>query len=181
MARHVAFLRAINVGGNRLVAMEQLRKSFAKLGFKDVETFIASGNVVFSSASRDHLKLARQIETQLEADLGFDVDTFVRTTEEVVAIAKYQPFAAKAIGAAAGFNVGFLSEPLPPASCKALEAMGTGIDAFHANGREWYWLCREKQSNSKVSNGAIEKALKVRSTLRGMNTIVRLAAKVTGQ
>jgi len=177
--RYVAFLRAINVGGNRLVTMDKLRKSFVKLGFKDVETFIASGNVIFSSGSRDRVKLARQIEKQLLSDLGFDVDTFVRTADEVVAIAKYRAFPANAVGAAAGFNVGFLAEPLSADSCKALTALATEIDVFHANEREWYWLCREKQSNSKVSNGAIEKALKVRSTLRGMNTIVRLAAKLT--
>ncbi len=60
----------------------------------------------------------------------------------------------------------------------ALEKLATANDIFHVNGREWYWLSHTRQSQSVISNATIERMLKVRSTLRGMNTIVRLAGRL---
>ena len=177
MIRYVAFLRAINVGGH-IVKMDVLKKSFVRLGFQDVDTFIASGNVLFSSRSKDRAKLERQIEAQLQKDLGYEVATFVRTAEEVLAVAAYQAFPPKAVEAAISHNVGFLAAPMTPESRTALEKLASAIDVFHSNEREWYWLSHGKQSESVISNAAIERALKVRSTLRGMNTIIRLAGRL---
>jgi Protein of unknown function (DUF1697) len=78
MPRFVAFLRAINVGG-RNVTMAALRAQFEALGFSNVETFIASGNVIFEAASRDSAALHRKIEAHLAKSLGHEVSTFVRT------------------------------------------------------------------------------------------------------
>jgi uncharacterized protein (DUF1697 family) len=175
--RYVAFLRAINVGG-RVVKMEALKKSFTRLGFDDVDTFIASGNVLFSSRAKDTARLERTIETQLRQDLGYEVSTFVRTTDEVVAVAGYEPFPARMIEGALALNVGFLAAPMTKEGRAALEKMASALDSFHVNGREWYWLSRARQSESVISNAAIEKALKVRSTLRGMNTIIRLTGRL---
>ena len=177
MIRYVAFLRAINVGGH-IVKMDVLKKSFVHLGFKDVDTFIASGNVLFSSRSRDTAKLERQIEAQLRKDLGYEVATFVRTAQEVVAVAAYQAFPPKAVEAAVSHNVGFLSAALTAEGQTALQKLASAIDVFHTNEREWYWLSHGRQSESAISNAAIERALKVRSTLRGMNTIIRLAGRL---
>ena len=177
MIRYVAFLRAINVGGH-IVKMDVLKKSFIRLGHQDVDTFIASGNVLFSSRSRDTAKLERQIEVQLKKDLGYEVATFVRTAEEVVAIAAYQAFPPKAIEAAVSHNVGFLSAAMTAEARAALAKLASAIDVFHANEREWYWLSQGRQSESVISNAAIERALKVRSTLRGMNTIIRRAGRL---
>jgi uncharacterized protein (DUF1697 family) len=75
MPRYVAFLRAINVGG-RTVTMERLRALFSDIGFSNVETFIASGNVIFDSKSAAPTTLEKDIERQLEASLGYSVATF---------------------------------------------------------------------------------------------------------
>src|SRR4029079_916661 len=93
MVRYIAFLRAINVGG-RVVKMDRLRAMFEALGFTDVETFIASGNVLFSTPGRSAAALERRITSQLRDTLGYDVATFVRSVEEVVRIAAHDPFAA---------------------------------------------------------------------------------------
>ena len=176
MTRYVAFLRAINVGGH-VVTMAVLKREFEALGFGDVETFIASGNVIFSSRSGDETALVRKIERRLESQLGYGVATFLRTPEDIGSIASGKPFPAAAMKAAAAINVGFLDAPLPAAARKALDGLETDIDTFHTAGRELYWMCKEKQSGSKVSNVVLERALKVRCTMRGMNTIVRLAAR----
>src|ERR1700761_1452901 len=91
--RLIAFLRAINVGGHT-VTMTRLRQEFEALGLKDVETFIASGNVIFSARQADTAALAKKIETHLRKALGYEVATFVRTCDEVAAIARYQAFPA---------------------------------------------------------------------------------------
>ena len=84
--RLIAFLRAINVGGHT-VTMARLREEFEGLGFTDVETFIASGNVIFTSRSNDFARLEKKIEARLRAAFGFEVATFVRTNAEVAAVA----------------------------------------------------------------------------------------------
>jgi uncharacterized protein (DUF1697 family) len=157
--------------------MDQLRKAFEAVGLKQVETFIASGNVIFSSSSKDPGALERKIEKRLEADLGYEVKTFLRTTAEVCAIARYEPFAKAQLKAAYALNVGFLAGPLEAGGVKVLQGFSSDIDAFHSNGREMYWLCRKRQSDSRFSAGRLEKLLKLSSTWRNVNTIARLAVK----
>ena len=177
MPRFVAFLRAINVGGHT-VKMEDLRALFEARGFSKVETFIASGNVIFDSKARDMAALERRIEAHLQESLGYEVKTFVRGDAEIAAIARYQPFKEALMKSAMALNVAFLVEPLSAqAQQTLLSRFRTEIDDFHVHGREIYWLCRKKQSESEFSNAVLEKALKLRATFRGMNSIAKLAAK----
>lgn len=174
--RYVAFLRAINVGG-RTTRMEELRAVFEGLGFECVETFIASGNVIFESGSKATAVLQKKIEAKLLTACGYDVSTFIRTDAEVAAVAAYRPFRESELKAAAALNVAFIHEPLDASAAKVLSAFRTPIDDFHAHGREVYWLCRKKQSDSTFSNAAFEKGLAIRATFRGINTVRRLADK----
>src|SRR5262245_57309330 len=139
MPRYVAFLRAINVGGHT-VTMDKLRSLFTGLGSADVETFIASGNVLFTSPAKSAPSLERKIESCLEKALGYEVKTFIRTSAEVVAIASYKAFPAAQIKSAGAYCVGFLAEPMDAAAKKALGGLTSAIDRFHTNGREVYWL-----------------------------------------
>jgi len=179
MPRLIAFLRAVNVGG-RTVKMDALRTEFEALGFTDVETFIASGNVIFKTPARNTPALARKIEAHLLAALGLHFDTFVRSSAEVVAIAGHQPFSAAAMAAAGALNVGFLADPLDTQAVAQLDKLKTGIDDFHTHGRELYWLCQKKQSESTFSNAVFEKQLKLKATFRGINTVRKLAEKYPG-
>jgi uncharacterized protein (DUF1697 family) len=174
--RLFAFLRAINVGG-RNVAMAELRRVFERLGLKEVETFIASGNVIFNSDAQDGRALELMIEDGLRQSLGYEVTTFIRTEEELSAIAKYEPFQQSHLRNAAALNVGFLVEPPAPAAKELIAAFKSEIDDFHVRGREVYWLAQAKQSDSKFNNVRFEKALNARATWRGINTVRRLAAK----
>ena len=176
MTRYIAFLRAINVGGHT-VKMDVLRQQFEALDFANVETFIASGNVVFETTAKDLRALEKKIEQQLRATLGYEVATFLRTAAELSAIARYQPFPPAALKTAQALNVAFLADALDTASQKKLMALKTDIDDFHTHGREVYWLCRKKQSESTFSNVVLEKTLGRSSTIRGVNTIQKMAAK----
>ena len=176
MPRLIAFLRAINVGGHT-VTMAELRKPFEALGFSGVETFIASGNVIFTTRAANRAALEKKIEARLRAAMGYEVATFIRTDAEVAAVAAYKPFTASQMKGAVAFCVGFLEKPLDASGVNALMAFKTDVDHFHTNASEVYWLSKVGQGKSAFNNARLERALKIRSTFRGMNTIVRLAAK----
>ena len=176
MLKLVAFLRAINVGGH-IVTMAELRGLFESLSFKEVETFIASGNVIFTSPSKDVGALQKKIEGRLLRSLGYEVKTFLRTIPEVAAIAQHKPFNESELRSAAALNVAFLADPIAAAGEKSVMALKTEIDDFHVHGREVYWLCKTKQSDSKFSYARFEKMLNARATWRNINTVRRLAAK----
>ncbi len=176
MPRYIAFLRAINVGGHT-VKMEKLRALFESLEFSRVETFIASGNVIFETKSGKAQALQKRIEALLRQSLGYEVATFIRTDAEVADIAHYKPFSDPEIRSAGALNVAFLAGPLPDEAEKALMRLKTDIDDFHVHGREVYWLCQKKQSESTFSNALFERTLKIQATFRGFNTVARLAAK----
>jgi len=180
MPRYIAFLRAINVGGHN-VTMEKLRHEFEALGLKKVETFIASGNVIFTSPSKEPARLELKIEARLQKALGYEVKTFIRTGAEVAALARYQPFKKAQIQCAEGLSVAFLIEPLTVEDTQVVMEMKNEVDEFHVRGREVFWLCRTLQSDSKFSNARFEKALNTRATWRNVNTVARLAAKYPDQ
>ena len=178
MHHYVAFLRGINLGGRR-VTMDVLRGHFEELKFGGVETFIASGNVVFSSPRRDAAKLAADIETHLAAALGYPVDTFVRTRAEVAAVAALRPFAAADHDAPTStIHVGFLARPLAPEQARGLAACRSDTDAFHVEDREYHWLCRRiKSHESKIWASPQLRALCLpSSTMRNLTTVRKLAA-----
>jgi uncharacterized protein (DUF1697 family) len=176
MARWIAFLRAINVGGHS-VRMDALQALFESLGYAHVTTFIASGNVIFETSPENAFLLADEIARCLHQALGYAVAVFVRTPAELADIASCRPFPQNRLDQAAALNIAFLAQELDPAAAQRLVAKKTAIDDFHVHGREIYWLCLKKQSESTFSNAVLEKTLGVQSTLRGANTIQKMAAK----
>jgi uncharacterized protein (DUF1697 family) len=180
-SRGIAFLRAINVGGNHVVKMDRLKKLFAQAGFTGVETFIASGNVVFDlSPSTKAAAVERTIEAMLLDALGYEVVTFVRTDRELRAAAEHEPFSPGSLKQAKRFNVAFVKQPLDAPAVKTIKALATPVEEFHVRGREIYWLSRVVQSESKVSNAALEKTLRQLSTVRGISTVRMMAEKYGG-
>jgi uncharacterized protein (DUF1697 family) len=176
MPRYVAFLRGINLGKRR-PPMSELKRIFESAGFREVETFIASGNVIFSASVKDVSKLEKQIAKQLQDALGYEVDTFVRTAEEVIAISRTKVFEAEA-GSAHALHVCLLHEPLSPSTSRKLDEIHSKHDAFKAAGREYYWLCRIKVNESEIWKSADLKALRLpTSTMRNLTSIRKLVAK----
>jgi uncharacterized protein (DUF1697 family) len=176
MPRYVAFLRAVNVGG-RVVKMDELRAYFAAAGFTKVETFIASGNVIFDTPAKAGPALEAKIEAALKKALGYDVPAFVRTLAEAKAAAERTPFSAKAVAGAGAFLVGLLKPPVDAAAEERLNAIEPGVHAFKVIGSELYWLCTLKQSETTLTPGKIEKALGGPTTMRAMTSLGKLAAK----
>ena len=170
--RYVAFLRAINVGG-RNVKMEQLRRIFESIGLTNVETVIASGNVVFDSTSGSGRAIEKKLQAKLEAALGYTVTTYVRSMEELSAIAGHKPFR-KAPNTATLFIAFAAEEPSSERQEKLLSQQGK-TDKLSFRSREIYWLCLTRYSDSKFSGPVLEKILGMPVTVRNVRTVERIA------
>jgi uncharacterized protein (DUF1697 family) len=171
MKKYIAFLRAINVGGTRVIKMDDLKRIFESFGMQNVQTYIQSGNVIFETDELPNLE--ERIETGLEKSLGFNVETFVRTMQEVAAVAKKSPFTEQ--GEETLF-VSFVRRAPTAAARKAILALSTEIDSFAVQGREVYWLRRDREK-SPFNNNQIEKALGASATARNMTTIRKIVDK----
>ena len=177
MPRYIAFLRAINVGGHT-VKMDQLRTLFEQLKFSNVETFIASGNVIFDSPATQVQQIEQQIERHLRAALGYAVATFIRSTAQLAAVAAYQPFPpAELAQEGSSLYIAFLQAAPGDTAAQKLLAFRTEVDDFHIHGREAYWLCRIRSSDSTFSGALLEKSIGMPATMRNVTTVRKLAAK----
>lgn len=177
MARYIAFLRGLNVGGHN-VKMDQLRQQFEALGFTGVSTFIASGNVLFESTNGKAAELAQRIEQRLREALGYEVATFLRTDAEVGRIAAYTPFPDAASKEGDTMYVIFLRQAPDAETRKRVLALANDQDLFHINGAELYWRRRGSLLEATINDAELAKALgRAPTTSRNMNTLRRLAAK----
>lgn len=177
MDRYVAFLRGMNLGGRR-IKNEELRRHFEEIGFEEVATFRASGNVIFSTPKREaEAKLEQRVEGGLGERLGYEVPVFLRGVEEVAAIAAREPFGAKAVAKSKGkLQVSFLKKKPAAAAKKMALAAATEEDLLAIEGRELYWLPSGGISESDLDWKPIEAALGP-VTIRTMGTIEQIAAK----
>ncbi len=176
-ATHAAFLKGMNLG-NRRLTNEELRAHFEAIGLGEVATFRASGNVVFSApARRGERALVELIERELAALLGYPVATFVRTREEVVAIAAAEPFDAATRAHLHGKPQVMLlgSAPNATARRKAL-ALAGDEDALALCGRELHWLPAGGVSESALDHAELARLLGP-ATVRTMGTIEQIAVR----
>jgi uncharacterized protein (DUF1697 family) len=177
MPRYIALLRGVNVGG-RTVKMDKLRAVLTALGFDDVETLIASGNVLFRSPSRGDAALEKKIEAALAEAFGFAVKTMVRSAAEMQRIAALEPFGR--LGDSDTLHVAFLHSPPPKDGLAKVLALRDANTDMTLDGRELYFKVTGRFSDSVAFRSPIEKLLGVAMTVRNANTVRKLAAK-TGE
>jgi uncharacterized protein (DUF1697 family) len=146
------------------------------LGHLQVETFIASGNVLFASKSRSGAAIERRIEAALEETLGYQVATFVRTASELAEVATRLPFDGWEDDSAASRYIAFVRVAPARGFDKKLSPVATPDDQFHVAGREVYWLGRAKLSEAKFNGAVLEKTLAAPATLRNVTTVRKIAA-----
>lgn len=180
MERYVAFLRGMNLGKRR-IKNDELRAEFETLGFADVATFRASGNVIFDLEGKEKESgLAKRIEVGLEDALGYKVPVFLRSGAEVAAIAAQHPFDSKLVEASKGkLQVSMLLKKPTAAVRKKVLALATDEDQLALEGRELFWLPSGGTLESELDLKAIDKALG-KGTMRTKGTIDQIASKLEG-
>lgn len=174
--RHVALFRALNVGGHT-VKMERLRGICTNAGLAGVETFIASGNILFEPDRRNPATIEALLEEALRAELGYAVETFVRTATGLADLIAANPYSDVELIGNGCVAVGFLKEPPPAATIEAVRAESTAVDTLDIVGRELWWCARQGQGRPTIDNKAWRRMQLPPMTIRNLTTVAKLAAK----
>jgi uncharacterized protein (DUF1697 family) len=173
MPDHAAFLKGMNLGRRR-ITNEDLRAAVETLGFGDVQTFRASGNVGFDAGRRSDSALQRVLENGLRETLGYEVPTFIRSGAELRAVAAAAPFDMR--GAAGKLQVALLHDRPDAAARKEVLALAEADEQLGFAGRELYWLPAGRSSDSTLDFKRIERLVGP-TTVRTMGTIEQIVAR----
>lgn len=174
--RYVAFLRGINLGKRR-VKNDQLLNIFTSLGFKDVKVLIASGNVLFTADDSNESRVTSTVEKGLQDELGFTVDTMLRTADEIQAMLKRDPFKGITVTKATRLYVTLLSEASTSTMKLPYNSDDGNFRIISRTDREVYSVLTVEDGGRTVDLMAIlEKEYGKRATTRNWNTIVKAAA-----
>lgn len=174
----VAFLRAINVG-NRRVKMDRLCALFEDLGFSNVSTFIASGNVIFEAGRGKPTALEHQIDGGLADALGYEVVTFLRTPAQLGGIISNATSLLDEPKKNERLYIALLRSPPAAAARSKITGLSTDKDELAIKGRELYWLIHGGLMDSHYSMADMEKTLGQPTTMRSLTTIRRLLTKLS--
>ncbi len=172
--KYVAFLRGINVGGHKIIKMEDLRRMLASYGYLNVGTFIQSGNAIFETANSDAGKLEKEVRTNLSKSLGYEVEIFLRTMRELGKIAGNSPFQEDENST---LYVAFLHKKPSRTAEDALLALQNKVDEFSIRDREAYWFRHRDKGESKFTNNLLEKILDAPATTRNLTSVRKIVEK----
>ena len=167
--RYIAFLRGINVAGQKMIKMDALKLHFDMPGFSNVVTYIQSGNVLFDTKEPDTAKLRKKVEKQLAAKLGYDVPVVVRSLEEIQTAINNNPFTKLKPDDGRKLYIVYLSDAPPPSALAGLKPYTSDTEELKLIGRELY-IVTEGIGNSKLTLNVIEKKLGATGTMRNLAT-----------
>ena len=176
MIKYVAFLRGINVGGRNLIRMADLAVMFDSAGLSGVRTYIQSGNVIFESAESDQELLRSNIEHEIEHCTGKKITVILRTMEEIMNILLLDPFQDHKWGNNTKLYVCFLDKRPEMSVSLPLHNQKEALILTHIIDRDAFLVSLPKDDEHfGFPNPFIEKELKVLSTARNWNTIIKIA------
>jgi uncharacterized protein (DUF1697 family) len=172
MAQYIALIRGINVGGV-VLKMEDLKKILEYIGFKNVATYIQSGNALFESRESNKRKMEAEIAQEIKNKIDRDVVVIVKTVGELRRIAEAHPLAG--LGDEKNLYVTVLSHDPAASDIEILMETMNEVDRHEVANRAVYSYYGQGFGNSKRSNNFIEKILKVSATTRNWATIKKLS------
>jgi uncharacterized protein (DUF1697 family) len=175
MTTQIALLRAINVGGRTKIAMADLRKVFAGLGYQDARTVLQTGNVVFDSDDGKAAALESRLEKALADSLGLKTDILIRSAKEWQQIIEANPFPDEAKSDPAHLVVMPLKAMASKSAIETLNATIKGREVVKAAGEQLYITYPDGIGRSKLTIGLIEKTIGTRGTGRNWNTVLKIA------
>ena len=174
MNEYVALLRGINVGGKNLIKMTELKLCLEDAGFKDVHTYILSGNVLFRAAGSEQVRLTKQIEDALSKTFNYQSRVVVRSLKQMKDIVTHAPKGFGSDPATYRYDVIFLKEPLTAAAAMKNVAMKEGVDqAFAGKGVLYFLRLSSRATESKLAR-IISMPMYQNMTIRNWNTTTKL-------
>ena len=178
MPVYFAFLRGINVGGNKMVPMAELRKMLTGMGFDNVKTLLQSGNAMFETAAQKPEALEAKLEAQTKKTFGFDVVYMVRTEKQLKDVIKANPFPEMTASDPSHLLVVFLKGKAKAGSGAALQKAIVGNEVVKVKATEAYVCYPDGIGVSKLTNTVIDRHLGVAGTARNWNTVQKTIALV---
>ena len=174
MTQYVALLRGINVGGNNIIKMTDLKACFESLGFKDVRTYIQSGNVLFRAAGSNQADLTKRIETALSKSFNYKSRVVVRSQKQMQAIVAKAPKGFGSDQDTYRYDVLFLKDPLTAAKAMKSVSMKEGIDEAYAGKGVLYFSRLISKATQSHLNHIASMPVYQNMTIRNWNTTTRL-------
>jgi uncharacterized protein (DUF1697 family) len=174
---YICLLRGVNVGGNNLLKMAELKALFDSLRLRDAKTYLQSGNAVFRSDETDRDVLKRRIEDGIRKKSGIEVKIILRTTDELRNVIAANPLSPEARNPKA-LLVAFLGGPIANTAKALLTSLKIASEEIHFGKQELYLYFPEGIAASKLSNALTEKKLGVNVTARNWNTVNALLKMV---
>jgi uncharacterized protein (DUF1697 family) len=169
MATYISLLRGINVGGQKLVKMESLRKTYESLGFSHVTTYVQSGNVIFTVENDNLEELEYQISRQIAKDFGFEVPVITVDLNTLKQVISENPFSEDPSKDPSFLHVTFLSSK-PDNFDSTIEKNRQNGEAFAFSDKAVYLYCPHGYGKTKLNNNFLEALLKVKATTRNWKT-----------
>jgi uncharacterized protein (DUF1697 family) len=180
MACWIALIRGINVGGHQKLAMADLRRMLAEMGFANPVSLLQSGNLLFHSPQRSAAKLEKLLEAQTSERLGMDVGFLLRSLPQWEQIVEANPFVSHAERDPGRLVVMCLKQTPAETRLAALQKAITGREFFRAVGPQLYIVYPDGIGRSRLTHGLIERTLGARGTARNWNTVVKIAEAAKG-
>ncbi|MFI5236642.1 MAG: DUF1697 domain-containing protein [Ignavibacteriales bacterium] len=174
MKKFIALLRGINVSGQKIIKMSELKLLFEEMGFQDVQTYIQSGNVIFSSNEKSNEKLAAKISSGIKNKFGFDVQIIVIDQKEIEYVLKNNPFIKKK-KEFERLYVTFLSDTPSKEYAQKLKSLDYSPEEYVINEKLVFLFLPNGAGKSKLSNNLFENKLKVFGTTRNWKTVKALS------
>jgi uncharacterized protein (DUF1697 family) len=175
MATFVSLLRGINVSGQRLITMVDLKRSFKGLGFDDVQTHLQSGNVVFDAEQDDPQGYASSIRKRILSDFGHSIKVLVLRSEKMQKIAISNPFLSVVDVEAKWLYATFLFQSVSKAKFNELKLPAQKEEKAVLIDQVMFLSCPHGYGRTKLNNRFFERTLDVSATTRNWNTVSTLA------
>ena len=180
MVVYISLLRGINVSGQNKIAMPELRQLYESLGLGDIQTYVQSGNVIFTSQPADEAVLAQAIEARIEQQFGYTLPVFVRGVQDFERMIAGNPFLNREVEDPTLLHVTFLYQAAPVEKLLDTASPNPDGDEFVPGEREIYLFCPNGYGRTKFNNGFFERKLKVAATTRNWKTVKALVELARG-
>ncbi len=175
METYIVMLRGINIGGHNMIKMTRLEEIFAEMNFKNIRTYIQSGNVIFESKKTDQKKLAKQIESEIMKSTGLQVSVIIRNRSEIKHVLENNPFLTNRNEDINRLFVTFLDMEPNPDDIKKAQEGNYDSDEFEVSGKEIYGFCPNGYGKTKLNTNFFEKKFKTTATARNWKTVQNLS------
>jgi len=173
MQTYLAILRGINVSGQKIIKMVELREHLSILGFSNLVTYIQTGNIIFQSAAEKNSVLEEKIQKNIKINYGFDVPVIVRTKEEWGKVIDRFPYNLDTYDINR-LAVVYLKEKPAHIPEEEIDKFRTPNDEVVYSDKEIYLYMPDGFGVSKLTNNVFERKMKVAATSRNWKTTIKL-------